>query len=416
MSDPGRRRPGRPGASRAPSPSDRPPPTSLPRTASLDGCFHGGAFFEAIGPELGDLRRRHGVINADVLDAWFPPAPSVLAALTEDLPWLLRTSPPTACEGLVSAVERERGLPAGSVLPGAGSSDLIYRAFGAWLTPASRVLLLDPTYGEYAHVCEQVIGCTVERMLLDRDDGYRLDPERLAQRLGTAYDLVVLVNPNNPTGQHLSRADLVGALDALPPATRCWIDEAYIDYAGPDQSLEAFAAASPNVFVCKSLSKAYALSGLRAAYLVGDPEALAELRRLTPPWAVSLPAQVAAVQALAAHEYHAARHRETHALRDELAHRLAALDPRGEVIPSVANWVLWFPGADLGRSPADIARRARTLGLYVREFDRSAGGSCHDALRIAVKDAETNARLLATLAWASGPVADADSAEGCAAS
>jgi predicted GNAT family N-acyltransferase len=57
-------------------------------------CYHGGAFFEAIGEQFDDLSRRHRVINADVLDAWFPPAPGVLDALHEHLPWLLRTSPP----------------------------------------------------------------------------------------------------------------------------------------------------------------------------------------------------------------------------------------------------------------------------------------------------------------------------------
>ena len=64
-------------------------------------CFHGGAFFDAIGPEFDRLERRHEIINADVLDAWFPPSPRVIAALQEYLPWLMRTSPPTACEGMV---------------------------------------------------------------------------------------------------------------------------------------------------------------------------------------------------------------------------------------------------------------------------------------------------------------------------
>ena len=77
-------------------------------------CFHGGWFFEAIGEEFDDLHRRRRVINADVLDAWFPPAPSVIDTLTEHLPWLLRTSPPTQCQGLVQAIARSRGVPSRS--------------------------------------------------------------------------------------------------------------------------------------------------------------------------------------------------------------------------------------------------------------------------------------------------------------
>ncbi len=64
-------------------------------------CEHGGAFFRAIGEDFATLDRRTSVINADVLDAWFPPAPEVQASLGECLEWTMRTSPPTHCEGLL---------------------------------------------------------------------------------------------------------------------------------------------------------------------------------------------------------------------------------------------------------------------------------------------------------------------------
>lgn len=174
------------------------------------------------------------MINADVLDAWFPPAPSAITALRDHLPWLLQTSTPTHCRGLVRAIARACGLPARCVLPGAGSSDLIFLALRFWLTPSSRVLMLDPTYGEYAHVCERVIDCTVDRLVLHRRDGYRLDLNCLESRLREGYDLVVLVNPNNPTGQHIPRVDLEAVLSRLPSHSLCWVDEAYVEYAGPD--------------------------------------------------------------------------------------------------------------------------------------------------------------------------------------
>ena len=77
------------------------------------------------------------------------------------------------------------------------------------------------------------------------------------------YDLVVLVNPNNPTGRHISRTELEGVLRRVPAQIRVWINEAYIDYLGAAESLERFAAESENVIVCKSMSKVYALSGTR---------------------------------------------------------------------------------------------------------------------------------------------------------
>src|SRR5262249_7109819 len=142
-------------------------------------------------------------INADVLDAWFPPSPRVLAVLHEHLAWLLRTSPPTACDGFIETVASVRGVAPENVLPGGGSSDLIFRAFTHWVSPSSRVLILDASYGEYAHVLEQVIGCGVDRLGLSRDDYYQVALERLETALADEYDLAVLVNPNSPTGRHV---------------------------------------------------------------------------------------------------------------------------------------------------------------------------------------------------------------------
>jgi len=110
-------------------------------------CFHGGAFFKAIGERFETLERNRDIIAADVLDAWFPPSPRVTAALAEHLPWLLRTSPPTAGEGLVQTIAETRGVAMESILPGAGSSALIFLALRHWLNSSSRVLILDPTYG-----------------------------------------------------------------------------------------------------------------------------------------------------------------------------------------------------------------------------------------------------------------------------
>src|SRR5205814_10473124 len=154
-----------------------------------------------------------------------------------------------------------------------------------------------PTYGEYAHVLERVIGCRVDRFVLHRASNFNVDVDELSKTIARRrrrrrYDLVVLVNPNSPTGRHIPRPDMQRLLTAVNPGTRVWIDETYLEYVGAKESLERFAAGSANVFVCKSMSKVYALSGLRAAYLCGPAAEIRQLRAITPPWAVSLPAQV----------------------------------------------------------------------------------------------------------------------------
>ena len=361
-------------------------------------CYHGGKFFEAVGDEFNSLERLGTtVIAADVLDAWFPPSPKAVAALQHHLPQLLRTSPPTGCEGLVRTVARVRGVQPENVLVGAGSSDLIFLALRHWLTAGSRVLMLDPTYGEYAHVLERVIRCQVDRLPLLRAAQYGVDLRQLEQAMQGGYDLVVLVNPNSPTGRHVPRAELAAVLAKVPAATRIWLDETYLDYVGAEESLETFAAASENVVVCKSLSKTHALSGARVAYLCAGPAQLESLRPLNPPWAVSLPAQVAAVNALADAGYYAAKYAETRALRTGL---MTALKSFGwEIIPGVANFILCHL-PDSGPAAETVIARCRERGLFLRNVSSMGTNLGDRALRIAVKDAATNQRMLAIIAEA----------------
>ena len=354
-------------------------------------CFHGGAFFKAIGEGFNTLERRDTIINADVLDAWFPPAPRVLAALQAHLGWLLRTSPPTGCEGLVEAIAAARGVKNLNLLPGAGSSDLIFRALRHWLSPGSHVLILDPTYGEYAHVLEEVIGCTVDRLPLLSANDYDLDLDRLRSALGDGYDLVVLVNPNSPTGRHIPRPTLEAILRDVPAATRVWVDETYLEYAGATESLERFAIQTENVIVCKSMSKVYALSGARVAYLCAGAHQLEALRAITPPWVVSLPAQVAATRALQDPEYYAGRYAETHALREEFSRQLTRLG--WQTVPGIANFVLaHLP--EHGPAAKQLVHACRQRGLFLRDASCMGSNLGDRAVRVAVKDAATNHQML----------------------
>ena len=167
-----------------------------------------------------------------MLDAWFDPAPSVLRKLVDHLAFAVKTSPPTQSEGLQRTIAATRGIAEQSILPGAGSSDLIFASLKHWVTPQSRVLILDPMYGEYAHVLEEVIGARIDRWKLSRALNYDIDGPSLAATLATGYDWVVLVNPNSPTGRHLPRRILERILTSAPATTRFWIDETYVDYVG----------------------------------------------------------------------------------------------------------------------------------------------------------------------------------------
>jgi histidinol-phosphate/aromatic aminotransferase/cobyric acid decarboxylase-like protein/N-acyl-L-homoserine lactone synthetase len=360
-------------------------------------CFHGGAFFQSVGDEFDTLHNAAQIINADVLDAWYPPAPSVIQVLQDHLPWLVRTSPPTHCEGLLRTIANVRSVPESCLLPGAGSSDLIFRVFRQWLTRKSRVLILDPMYGEYAHVVKLVIGCQVTTLTLHEEQQFALPLEELVKLSKRNFDLVVIVNPNSPTGRHVPCELLQDAIRQIPLSTRVWIDETYVDYARPSQSLEQFAATTDNVVICKSMSKVYALSGLRVAYLCGARPLLESLRSRTPPWVIGTLAQAAAVMALKAPEYYRQRIDETHQLRTALAESLQSLGFR--VIPGIANFLLCRLPPETP-SANQLIGSCRTQGLYLRNPGFSQEPDSDRWIRIAVKDAATNKRMLELLTTA----------------
>ena len=360
-----------------------------------DLCFHGGAFFEGIGVDFNSLDEKDNIISADVLDAWFPPAPKIQEVIQSYLPWIIKTSPPTNSEGYIKTISEHRTLNRESILPGAGSSDLIFRIFNQWLRPSSKVLILDPTYGEYSHILNKIIKCKVERLELKREEGYNINIDKLREKLNQKFDLFVWVNPNSPTGLHINKNEVERLLLNNKGCERIWIDETYVEYAGREQTLERFAEKTNNVFVCKSMSKVYALSGLRAAYLCANPNNIRPLKQITPPWVISLPAQIAATYAIKQEDYYIKKYQETHELRDKLELQLKQIGI-DEIIPGIANFIMFHVGNDKF-SASQIVNECKLKKLYLRDLSGIGTSFEDDAIRMAVKDLKTNNKMIAIL-------------------
>ncbi len=355
-------------------------------------CYHGGSFFKAIGEDLQALQKAKQIINADVLDAWFPPSPKVLEALHTNLSWLLQTSPPTHARGLIEVIAEVRGIKEQYILPGAGSSDLIFLALRSLLNKRSKVLIIDPCYGEYIHVLEKVIQCGVTRFNLNRKEGFIVNTTALLQEISKGYDMIVLVNPNSPTGVYTAKEEMIEMLLQVPATTLIWIDETYIEYAGAYQSLEQFAIKRENIIICKSMSKVYSLSGVRAAYLCCSPHLIEALKGLTPPWAISLPAQLAAITALKDPQYYQEKYSETHVLRTKLKQDIADLGVT-EVVDGVANFLLFYLPSDFILVDKFLIY-CKAENLFLRDVSNMGQNLGTGAVRIAVKDEATNKRMI----------------------
>ena len=149
-----------------------------------------------------------------------------------------------------------------------------------------------------------------------------------------------------------------------------------------------------NIVICKSMSKVYALSGVRCAYLCGPASMIEELRPLSPPWAVSLPGQIAACEALRSTSYYEEKWRETHELREELGNELKQLG--WKVFPGCANFLLCQlpPNQPLVRDLVDACRKQK---LYLRDVTSMGKRFDERTLRIAIKDKQTNLKALQIL-------------------
>ncbi|MCW5937930.1 MAG: histidinol-phosphate aminotransferase family protein [Fimbriimonadaceae bacterium] len=364
-------------------------------------AVHGGASFEAIGSGFQDLGRIHEVVNADVLDAWYDPAPGVIEALSSHLAWLVKTSPPTHGEGLVEEIARARGVSPENVLVGSGTSSLMYLAFPRLLKPGDRVCVLDPMYGEYRHIFDRVIGVETVLCELDSEESFRPSIDRLTTA-ARGCQMVVVVNPNSPTGVAVDRPFIDELLRRLDPGTRLWIDETYIGFADHQNAnlgrsgytAESLPALDDRVIVSKSMSKYYALSGLRVGYLVAAKSLVQMLAPSSPPWSVGLLAQVAAVEALRDPSYYRSMTHATSSMRGELERVLHRMEGVDKVYPSVANFLLLRLERPVA---AEVVRRCAEHDVYLRNCDSLSDRFQGHFIRVAIKDGRTNVRICEVL-------------------
>lgn len=354
----------------------------------LPAAFHGGAFWESLDPTY--RSPNSDVVAADVLDAWFPPAPELMAEFTDALPALIRTSPPTHAAGMESVIAEHRELAPESVLAGPGSSSLIHLLLGHLLKRDDTLAVLEPTYSEYRFVAENLIGARVTEFRLDPDTGFALDLDAWAFWVHRVRPQVaVLVRPNNPTG---SPSDISGILARIPAGCTVILDEAYLDYTDL-RSGDALAGGNRNVVVIKSLSKGFGLSGLRAAYAVMHPDLARELRPKLPPWWVSGPAQWFGCRVWNHLSYYRQKVSETDTMRAGLEAELSRIP--GTLRASCANWVLWEHGAEC--STSELLSALRSRHIYVRDASATGPSLTPRTLRIAVRPPNEQLRLLAAL-------------------
>lgn len=324
----------------------------------IDGRQFWSPGVERLEPYVpGEQPRMDGFLKLNTNENPYPPSPRVAQAIAAAAEQGLHLYPDPACTELRAAFARLHGVAADQVFAGNGSDEVLAHAFYAFFRQPRPLLLADVTYNFYRVYC-RLYGIAAETVPVDSHMSIFVD-----DYAGRPAGGVVLANPNAPTGQAISRADVERLLCAQRDAV-VLVDEAYVDFGG--ESSISLVPRYPNLLVVQTLSKSRALAGLRVGFAVGQRHLIDALERVKDSfnsYPLGRPAQLGAIAALEDEEWFHATCAAVAKSRDGLARDLGQLG--FEVIPSRANFLfVRHPSQEASA----LAERLRTRRVLVRHF------------------------------------------------
>lgn len=352
-----------------------------PAVQNLVADLHGGLDYARLQAE--------GVAPEEVLDFSvnsnpFGPVPAVREALQR----IAVSRYPDREAGLLRERLAERhGLSPAQVVVTNGTAEAIWLLALAYLEPGDPVLIVGPTFGEY-RVASEIAGARVTVWRADGTSDFRPDVDDLIRRIAAMRPRIVwLCNPNNPTGVYLGEDEVRGLLSACEQAgSLLVVDEAYVNFVASPWDATALLA-SGHIALLRSMTKDYALAGLRLGYVLGTAEIARALRRVQPPWSVNAAAQEVGIVVLDHREAYEEMWRQLRRLTGALYTAVIGLGL--PAVPTATNFFLIRTGD--GDRTREALWRHRILVRSCASFGLPA------YIRVATRREEENRRLLEAL-------------------
>ena len=334
------------------------------------------------GYVYGEQPAEPDVVKLNTNENPYPPSPAVARALSQFDTAALRRYPPATADQLRRLVARRFGVETGNVVVTNGGDEGLRLAITTFADPGDTFGTAKPSYSLYP-VLAAVQDCALAEIPLGADWTPAAD---FASRLNAAgARLTCLVNPHAPSGVLIPRDAVSAIAEELDGVLL--VDEAYVDFVDPAlrHDLVPLVRAHENLLLLRTLSKGYALAGLRVGFLLGKESLIHPIVAKTrDSFNVDSIAQALACAALDDRAYAERLWEDIRRERDRLTEALRA---RGHLVPdSQANFVLVrLPRAE------DVFNRLRERGIFVRYFDQPRLADC---LRVTVGTPEQNDRLL----------------------
>jgi len=342
------------------------------------------------GGNMQQLADRLGCKPSDILDFSaninpLGPPEYIWNVLARNLPDIIHYPDSEAAE-LVSAIAKSYRLQPDQVVVGNGTSELLFAALRA--IKVRRAIIPVPAYIDYRQACEQA-AVPVHSLILGPEDNFQPDLEQLTAELRTG-DLVILGQPNNPTGKMVDRQQLLN-LAEQNPEVMFLVDEAFAGFVADYSSL---AGCSNNIIVLCSLTKLFAVPGLRLGFLAASLQVCRKIRQQLSPWSVNSLAQAAGA-AMVGDTFFIQKSCELVSRNRQFFCEQLEKIPSLKVVSSAANFLLLHLNADLSATELadNLLQQAR---IAVRVCDNYEGLDDH-YLRIAVRSRQDNEQLIRAL-------------------
>lgn len=301
----------------------------------------------------------------------------------------LNRYPDGACFELTRTLAAHLGVDTRALFFGNGSNEVIDMMIRALISPGENVVFGHPSFIVYP----LTTGVQFESgrpVPLDADD--RHDLPAMAAAVNDKTKLVIVCNPNNPTGTYNTAEEFAAFMARIPSRVIVAVDEAYYEYVLAEDYPETIPmlAAYPNLVLCRTFSKIHSMAGLRVGYAVGHPDFIAQLQKTREPFNVNSLAQAACLAVLAQPEETAARALRNRVWLEELFAGLRSLGC--DVTPSQTNFLLVrIPG----RNATEVQQQLLARGVIVRPMN--AFGLGDGAMRVSVGLPAENQRCLEAL-------------------
>ena len=299
--------------------------------------------------------------------------------------------------GFRTAVADEFGVSTDNVIAGSGSSDIIRMFPNTFLNPGDRVVMFRPSFAEYTQQC-RIVGAEIDYVPLRPENDYRIDISELEKHLTEGVKALYICNPNNPTGRVESRDRIITIIQMCQQRDIfVFLDETLLELVEGyrDISCASFVNRYDNLIVAGSLTKSFAIPGIRVGFGIMCKAIADEMNKVRMTWNIGIVEQTVGEELISKHMDYVRD--ASKVLKEESRYMFVKLKDMGFPVNAPADSFFYFCDiTSIGFDSKSFTQAMLEQGIMVRDCN-SFGPDYSGCVRFCVKDREHDDRFLAAL-------------------